>query len=156
MNFQEYLAEKRRDPEYLAAEEDLRPYLDLADDVLALRIEHGWSQSELARRAGTGQPNISRVEDGLANPTIKFLQKLARAFGVKLDVRLRKPSALIARSDEIRGRTFSRSPGAPIDSPGAWHPVVIPATDHSGRSCFQLTLNRDNESETLVAEGMST
>jgi transcriptional regulator with XRE-family HTH domain len=154
--FEAYLREQRKDPEYLKAEEELRPYLDLADDVLALRIERGWSQSELARRAKTGQPNISRIEDGLANPTIKFLQKLARAFGVKLEVRLRKPSALIARSDEIRGRTFSSAPGAPIDSPGDGHPVVIPATDPSGRNCFQLTLNRTDESKTFVAEGMST
>lgn len=80
-----------QDPEYLAAERELRPDLDLANDVITFRVEVGWSQAELATHVGTNQANISRLESALANPTLKFLKKVARALGAELDVRLRRP-----------------------------------------------------------------
>ena len=81
-----------QDPEYLAAERELRPDLDLANDVITFRVEAGWSQAELARQVGTNQANISRLESALANPTLKFLKKVARALGAELDVGLRRPA----------------------------------------------------------------
>lgn len=86
MRFEDYKKKLRQDPEYIQAEKELRPFLDLADEVLRLRLEKGWSQSELADRAGTKQSNISLLESGLANPTMKFLQKIADAFGTELEV----------------------------------------------------------------------
>ncbi len=79
-----------QDPEYLAAERALRPDLNLANDVVALRVQAGWSQAELAARVGTNQANISRLESALANPTVKFIKKVAAALGAELDVHLRK------------------------------------------------------------------
>jgi transcriptional regulator with XRE-family HTH domain len=79
-----------QDPEYLAAERELRPDLNLADDVITLRVEVGWSQAELATQVGTNQANISRLESALANPTLKFLKRVARALGAELDVRLQR------------------------------------------------------------------
>ena len=87
----EELSQIQHDPEYLAAEAKLKPYLDLADEVIELRLERGWTQTELARRAGTQQANISRIENGLANPTVKLLHKLANAFGTELRIRLCLP-----------------------------------------------------------------
>lgn len=86
MDFEEYLAELEQDAEYREAEKELRPYLDLGNKVLALRLEREWSQAELAKRAGTRQANISRIENGQANPTLKVIQNLANAFGVELSV----------------------------------------------------------------------
>ena len=86
MNYEEYRAKRKQDPEYLKVEKQLKPILDLADNVLRLRMERGWTQAELAKRAGTKQANISRLENGLANPTFKFLQKLSEVFGVELVV----------------------------------------------------------------------
>ena len=94
MDFSTYQAELQRDPEYAAIEGELRPLLELADDVLALRIEKGWSQTELARRVGTHQANISRLESGLANPTLAFIQKVAAALNTEATIRLRKPDDL--------------------------------------------------------------
>lgn len=90
MDFQSYLAQRRQDPEYRATEKQLKPILDLADEVFELRMQRGWTQAELAEKVGTGQANISRLENGLANPTFDFLQKLSDAFGGELDVRLRR------------------------------------------------------------------
>lgn len=89
MKLEEYRRKLELDPEYAAAEEELGPLLDLADEVLRLRLQRGWSQSELARRAGTQQSNISRIEAGLGNPTLKFIQRLADALGAGIEIRLR-------------------------------------------------------------------
>ncbi len=88
MKAEEYLAELERDADYQEAEKELRPYLDLANRVLALRLDRGWSQAELARRVGTRQANISRIENAQANPTLKVLHKLAQAFEVELSIGL--------------------------------------------------------------------
>jgi transcriptional regulator with XRE-family HTH domain len=88
MNHEEYLEKRRQDPEYVKVEQQLRPLLNLANDVIRLRTERGWTQKELAQRVGTRQANISRLENGLANPTFRFLQKLSEVFGVDLTLRL--------------------------------------------------------------------
>lgn len=88
MNHEEYLEKRRQDPEYIKIEQQLKPLLDLANDVIRLRTERGWTQKELAWRVGTRQANISRLENGLANPTFRFLQKLSEVFDVDLTLRL--------------------------------------------------------------------
>jgi transcriptional regulator with XRE-family HTH domain len=89
MKFENYLSKQQDDTEYVAAEQELEPFLDIANAVLRQRLAKGWSQAELAKRAGTKQANISHIENGLANPTIAFLQKLARALGTELQVSLK-------------------------------------------------------------------
>ena len=91
MKHGDYVEQQRNDPEYLKAEAELRPALDLAEDIIRLRVERGWSQKELARRLGTRQANISRLEHGQANPTLKTLRKLSEVFEVDLVVHLGGP-----------------------------------------------------------------
>ena len=52
------------------------------------REELGWSQSRLARAAGTGQALISRVEQGRVNPTVEMLTRLADAMDAQLTLSL--------------------------------------------------------------------
>lgn len=94
MKREEYRKQLEGDAEYQAAAKELKPILDIADEILRLRLERGWTQSELARRVGTRQANISRIEAGLGNPTIKFIQKLATAFECDLELRFEKPRPL--------------------------------------------------------------
>ena len=94
MKFEEYYEKLLGDPEYIAAEKELKPLFDLASEILRYRLKNGWSQTELARRSGTKQTNISRIESGLANPTIKFIQKVARALGAEIEIRFSKEPKL--------------------------------------------------------------
>lgn len=56
----------------------------------------GWSQSELARRAGVQQAQVSMLEAGKrANPTGSILVALAAALGCTMDALLREPGAAI-------------------------------------------------------------
>lgn len=47
-----------------------------------LRERKGWSQTELARRAGLQNTVVNRAERGQNSITLKTLEKLAKAFGV--------------------------------------------------------------------------
>jgi transcriptional regulator with XRE-family HTH domain len=87
MRHKDFVKKLEENPEYLEVEKNLKPLFDLADEVLSLRLQKGWSQSELARRAKTKQANISKLESGLANPTVKSLQKIGKALGVELKIR---------------------------------------------------------------------
>ena len=48
------------------------------------RKELGLTQSELGKRAGISQPNITRFESGNYNPSLEFLVKIAGAMGMKV------------------------------------------------------------------------
>ena len=52
------------------------------------RKELGLTQSELGKRAGISQPNITRFESGNYNPSLEFLVKIAGAMGKKEKVTL--------------------------------------------------------------------
>jgi len=61
---------------------------ELAEAVRSRREELGWSQRQLAERAGMTQPGIARFEAGGTTPTIPVLERLARALGLRLTVAL--------------------------------------------------------------------
>lgn len=61
---------------------------DIAKQIVGLRLEKGWSQTELARCVGCTQQTISLIENGQTNPKIGFLIKLAEAFDIQLSIRL--------------------------------------------------------------------
>jgi transcriptional regulator with XRE-family HTH domain len=91
MNYKEYFKKLEENAEYQKTDQELKHILDLADDILRLRMEKGWSQAELAERAGTKQANISRLESGLSNPSINFLQKVAKALDAEISIRFQEP-----------------------------------------------------------------
>lgn len=55
----------------------------LAANIIRLRKERGWSQEELADRAGLHRTYISGVERGVRNPTITVVARIAEALGVE-------------------------------------------------------------------------
>lgn len=56
----------------------------LAERVRALRRQRGWSQEELADRAGLHRTFISQVERATKNTTIQSTEKIARALEVRM------------------------------------------------------------------------
>ena len=52
------------------------------------RLRAGISQAELARRVGSSQPAIARVESGAVSPSVDRLSDLIRACGFDLELRL--------------------------------------------------------------------
>ena len=56
----------------------------IARQLTYLRRQHGWSQSELSRRTGIHQPDISRIEAGVITPNEATLVRLATSLGYRL------------------------------------------------------------------------
>jgi transcriptional regulator with XRE-family HTH domain len=52
------------------------------------RQEKNLTQKDLAELVGTKQSNISRLESGNYNPTLEFLNKIAKAIGKELEIRI--------------------------------------------------------------------
>lgn len=87
IRFQDHLKEALKDPKFKAEYDRLGPEYELISSVIAKRIEKKMTQKELARKMGTKQSAISRLESGNANPSFTFLQKVADALGTKLQIR---------------------------------------------------------------------
>jgi transcriptional regulator with XRE-family HTH domain len=56
----------------------------LAELICALRTRAALTQTELARRMGTTQSSIARIEGGGSLPTLNMLARLAHATGIPL------------------------------------------------------------------------
>lgn len=54
----------------------------VARNVRRMRLERGYSQGELARRAGLAKQTLSSIEAGEANPTVLTLSAVADGLGV--------------------------------------------------------------------------
>ncbi len=61
---------------------DIRRRLRL--NIQRLRREKGWSQEELADRAGLHRTYVSGIERGVRNPTITIVEKLAMTLGATI------------------------------------------------------------------------
>jgi ribosome-binding protein aMBF1 (putative translation factor) len=85
-DFDVYLRRKLADPVFAEHFEDEGGKYDLAHRVRDLREAAGLSQAEVAERMGTKQPSIARIERAEAWPKIETLQKLARVFGMRLQI----------------------------------------------------------------------
>ena len=87
-NFQNLKKRVLKNREIRAAYKSLRPEFALVEALIAKRIECGFTQEVLARRIGTKQSAISRLERGAANPSLGFLKKIAHALGASVSVSL--------------------------------------------------------------------
>ena len=85
-NWQELKQELLQDPEMKAEYDRLAPEYEAISAIIRKRIEKNLSQKELAQKVGTKQSAISRLESGNANPSLKFLQKIATALDTKLHI----------------------------------------------------------------------
>jgi len=70
------------------AYENLGPEFAVITMIIKERIKKGLSQKELAKKIGTKQSAISRLESGTYNPSLSFLHKVSEALDVKLKISL--------------------------------------------------------------------
>lgn len=80
IDFQSYLKQQLKDPEIKKHYETAGKQLEIAYQILQLRKKQGISQSEFAKKLGTTQSNVARIEAGQQNFTTETLQKIAKAF----------------------------------------------------------------------------
>jgi len=74
---QELLRQELKDPAFKKAYDAFDDEFTLAQEVIELRLKADLTQAELARRAHTSQPAISRLESGnYKNVSLAFLRKI--------------------------------------------------------------------------------
>lgn len=89
LDFEIWEKEVLKDPELKAEYDKLQPEFAMIQAVIDARVKKGVTQKELARKIGTKQSVISRLESGRANPSVAFLKKLAQALNSHLEIRFR-------------------------------------------------------------------
>ena len=75
-----------KDPAINKAYKDLEPEFALAKMLIRKRHRQKLTQTQLARKIGTKQSAISRLEQGEYNPSIKLLRKVSIALGGQLKI----------------------------------------------------------------------
>ncbi len=94
----ELRARRRKDPEYA------REYVALEEDgalieaLVRSRVRAGLSQAALARRMGTTQSAIARLESGRVTPSLHTLRRYAEATGARVRIVLEPIEAASAVS----------------------------------------------------------
>lgn len=85
-DFEKLLAEQLENPEFKAEWDAIQPELAIAQAMIDAREKAGMTQQKLSEMTGIAQADISKLEHGSANPSIKTLQRLATGLGMVLHI----------------------------------------------------------------------
>lgn len=85
-NFNDFLKEHLSDPEIKAEYDALDPEFAMIQAMIDARKSTGITQKQLAEITGVAQGDISKLENGSANPSLRTLQRLAAGMGMKLKI----------------------------------------------------------------------
>lgn len=94
--FDAYLKEQLKNPAFRRGYEKEKQKLDVGYQVFLARERAKMTQAELARRIGTKQSNISRLEFGNYNFTVEMLSKIAQA--LKADLKIEIKPAIVKKA----------------------------------------------------------
>lgn len=74
------------DPAYRREYQALEPEFVLIETMIQARAHAHLAQAQLARRIGTTQAVIARLESGRTKPSTRTLERLAKATGMRLRI----------------------------------------------------------------------
>lgn len=76
------------DPSIRAAHDMQAEEFAMARELIAARAKAGLTQADVAKRMGTTQSTVARLEGGNAAPSLRSLQRYAQAVGCRAVVHL--------------------------------------------------------------------
>ena len=82
--FDTYLASQLKNPEFKKEYDALEPEFAIIQALIDARSKSGITQKELADRTGINQADISRIERGNANPSLRTIRRLAEGMGMRV------------------------------------------------------------------------
>ena len=85
-DFQRFLDKQLQNEEFRKEYEALEPEFTIKQAIIDARKKEGLTQRDLSLRSGIAQGDISKLENGNANPSIRTLQRLASAMGMSLKI----------------------------------------------------------------------
>lgn len=87
--FEELEAELMSDPRFVKEWKKIEPEYQLKRQLIGARLKKKMTQAQVAKKIGTGQAVISRLESGSAKPSISLLQRVARALDTEIRLVIR-------------------------------------------------------------------
>ena len=84
--WKEFLNEQLKEPEIRAEWDALEPEFAIIQAIINARKNAGLTQKQLSERTGIAQSDISKLETGDGNPSLKTLKRLASAMDMTLRV----------------------------------------------------------------------
>ncbi len=88
MTLTEALQKELKNEEFQKEYESYETEYSLVQSFIEARKQNKITQKELSTQTGIAQADISKIENGSANPTIKKLKKLADGMNMKLKIEL--------------------------------------------------------------------
>ena len=87
--FNDFLKERLQDPEFKKEYDALGPEFSIVQAMIDARRASGLTQKQLSERTGIAQADISKLENGNANPSLRTLQRLAAGMGTQIKIEFR-------------------------------------------------------------------
>ena len=81
-----YLDKQLQDKEFKEEWETLEPEFSVMQAMIDARKSAGLTQKQLSGKTGITQADISKLESGNANPSLRTLQRLASGMGMKVKI----------------------------------------------------------------------
>ena len=97
MTLTEALNEQLKDESFKKEYEALEPEYEIISSLIDARKSNNVTQKQLSEATGIAQSDISKIENGSANPTLKLLQRLAEGLNMSLKVEFVPKSSAVVR-----------------------------------------------------------
>jgi transcriptional regulator with XRE-family HTH domain len=82
----EYKEEQMQDVQFAEAYEKIQPEMDVIRAMVDARNSRNMTQRQLAEKTGINQADISKLENGTRNPSVRLLQRLAEGMDMILKI----------------------------------------------------------------------
>lgn len=86
MKFEDFLAEHLKDENVKREYDALEPEFQIIHAMLDARLAENLTQQQLADRMGIDRADVSKLENGNANPSLKMLKRLAAGLNRTLKI----------------------------------------------------------------------
>ena len=83
---EQYKKEQMQDFNFVKEYNAIQPEMNVIRAIVDARISQNLTQAELAERTGINQADISKLENGTRNPSLKLLKRLAEGMEMVLKV----------------------------------------------------------------------
>ena len=87
ISHEEFKVKLMKKPSFRRAYEKLEPEFAIVRAIVEARVKKKITQEQLAKKMGTGQAVISRLEGANASPSLSLIKRLANALNLKLELR---------------------------------------------------------------------
>ena len=86
MTLKEYKKKRMQDPAFAKAYAEMEPELNVIRAIIDARLSQNMTPKELSDKTGIAQAEISKLENGTRNPSIRLLQRLADGMGMVMNI----------------------------------------------------------------------